>query len=190
MTAEQEIPAPEFPTEDIPAASSAQGSQGIVEIEVEDPDTDSWREDLVGLLTMGELRASFSWCGHQISIRTLRTSEELLVADLVKQFEGGMGGMKAYATATAGMCVQAIDGEPMPVPLGEDPGRPHRWALQRFNYAGRWYPPTIDAIMDAYLQLEVRQRDVMAGLGKASGPAALVIPGSSASSGSQSAEAS
>jgi len=184
MMTDQEIPAPEFPTEDVPAASTVQGGRGLVGIEVEEPDTESWRADLVGLLTMGELHASFSWCGHSIRIRTLSTREELLVAELVKAFEGGMGGMKAYATATAGLCVQSIDGEDMPVPLGEDPARPNRWAIQRFNYAQRWYPPTVDAIFDGYLQLEARQREVMDGLGKASGPEVLVTPGSSASSGS------
>jgi hypothetical protein len=182
VTAEQETPAP-FPDEASPAATAIQGSRADVDLVIEEPDTEAWQDDLVGLLTLGELHGYFSWCGHKISLRTLRTDEELLVSDLIKSFEGAMGGMKAYATATAGLAVEFIDEQPMPVPLGEDPHQPYKWALQRFNYARRWYPPTIDAILNAYLQLETRQREVLAGLGKASAPGEPAIPGLSGSSG-------
>jgi hypothetical protein len=94
-----------------------------------------------------------------------------------------MGGMKAYATATSGLAVEAIDHQPMPVPLGEHPNQTYKWAQARFNYTRRWYPPTIDAMLDAYLQLEVRQREAMERLGKASDPGGAVTPGLSGSSG-------
>jgi hypothetical protein len=119
-------------------------------------------------------------------LKTLTTDEELLVAQLIREFEGGMGGMKAYATATSALAVEAIDHQPMPAPLGEHPNQTYKWALERFNYARRWYPPTIDAILDAYLQLETRQRQVMTSLGKASGLGASSTPGLSASSASPS----
>lgn len=179
-----EAPLDDYPDESVPAADTLQPDQPRIEIHTEEPDTGAWREDFTGLLTLGAIRAWFDWCGHRICIRTLTTDEELLVAQLIKDFEGSMGGMKAYATATSGLCAESIDGQPMPVPLGENPNQPYSWATQRFNYAKRWYPPTIDAILDAYLQLESRQREVMAQLGKASGPGASATPGSSASSGS------
>ena len=189
--APEESPAQEFPDEEHPAATTAPDqTAAAVELHVEDPDTASWQEDFVGLLSLGAIRAWFDWCNHRISIKTLSTSEELLVAYLMKEFEGSMGGMKSYATATAALAVEAIDGQPMPVPLGEHPGQPYKWALERFNYAQRWYPPTIDAILNAYLELERRQRTVLAGLGKALGPGVSAILGSSGSSGSPSAEAS
>lgn len=153
------------------------------EVHFDDPDLGGWRDDLIGLLRLGELTGWFDWCGHRIAIRTLTTDEELLVSQLTSEYEGGMGGMKAYATATSALCVTSVDRRPLPVPLGEEPGRPHKWALERFNYARQWYPPTIDAILSAYLQLEIRQRRVLEGLGKASPPGATAIPGSSASSG-------
>lgn len=167
----------EFPDEAVPGASGAPDPGPAIEVTVEDPDTEAWRADFTGLLTLGAIRGSFDWCGHKIAIRTLTTDEELLVADLIKDFESGMGGAKAYATATSALAVEAIDGQPMPVPLGEHPNRPYQWALQRFNYARRWYPPTIDAILDAYLTLERRQRAALGGLGKASAPAEPAIPG-------------
>jgi hypothetical protein len=187
----EESPAQEFPDEAHPSAdTSPNPASPAVELHVEETDTESWREDLTGLLSLGALRAWFDWCGHRISIRTLSTSEELLVAHLMKEFEGGMGGMKAYATATAALSVESIDGQFMPVPLGEDPGKPYQWAVQRFNYAQRWYPPTIDAMLNAYLELENRQRAVLAGLGKALGPGVSAILGSSGSSGSPNGEGS
>lgn len=185
--ASEEPPAQEFPDESDPAADT---SPAVTELHVDTADTLAWQEDFTGLLTLGELHAWFDWCGHRISIRTLSTAEELIVAHLMREHEGSMGGMKAYATATSGLCVEAIDGQPMPVPLGEDPGKPYSWAVQRFNYAQRWYPPTIDAILNAYLELEKRQRAVLAGLGKASAPGAPATPGLSDSSESLPAEGS
>lgn len=175
----------EFPDEASPAGDSTAGPDGknITEVHVEQADLGAWQQDFSGLLFLGALRGWFDWCGHRIHIKTLTTDEELLVAQLIREYEGGMGGMKAYATATAGMAVESIDHQPMPVPLGEHPNAPYKWALERFNYARRWFPPTIDAILDAYLQLETRQRTAMQQLGKASVPGAAATPGLSARSG-------
>lgn len=168
----------EFPDESAPAATTIQpASKPSVTLHVDDIDATGWREDFTGLLVLGSLHAWFDWCGHRIVIRTLSTDEELLAARLISDVEGSMGGMKAYATATAGLCVESIDGHPMPVPLGEDPDKPWAWAQQRFGYARRWYPPTIDAIFDGYLQLETRQREVLANLGKAWDLGAAATPG-------------
>jgi hypothetical protein len=174
----------EFPDEASPAGGSTAGPQGehVTEIHVDEPETGRWQEDFSGLLTLGSLHAWFEWCGHRISIKTLTSDEELLVGQLIREFEGGMAGAKAYATATAGLAVESVDHQPMPAPLGEHPNQTYKWALERFNYARRWFPPTIDAILDAYFQLEIRQREVMAGLGKASGLGEDATPGLSASS--------
>lgn len=183
----QDEPAAEvpFPDEAVPAGGSVPRppAEHVTELHVDEPDLAGWQEDFAGLLHLGRLTGWFDWCGHRIEFRTLVTDEELLVAQLIREFEGGMGGMKAYATATAGLAVQAIDHQPMPAPLGEHPNQQYKWALERFNYARRWFPPTIDAIFDAYLQLEARQRNVMSHLGKVSAPGAGVTPGLSATSG-------
>jgi hypothetical protein len=173
-----------FPDEEAPAADGP--TDAPFRLNFEDPDQAAWSEDFSGLLFMGALRGWFEWCGHVISIRTITTDEELLVAQLTREYEGGIGGTKAYATALAGLCVESIDHQPMPVPLGEHPNAPYKWALERFNYAKRWYPPTIDAIFDSYLRLESRQREVMAGLGKSSAQEDGATPGLSARSASPS----
>lgn len=185
----------EFPDEAAPAGTTLepQDKKHIVDLHVDEPGTDDlaqWQEDFIGLLHLGYLTGWFDWCGHRIAIRTLDTDSELLVAQLIREFEGGIGGMKSYATATSGLCVLAIDHKPMPVPLGEHPNQQYKWAQERFNYARRWFPPTIDAILDGYLQLEVRQREIMAMLGKGSPPGAASTPGLSARSASPSAAVS
>lgn len=170
-----------FPDEASPAAASGTGDAPL-EVHFGEAETSGWAQDFVGLLQIGSLTGWFDWCGHRIDIRTLSTDEELIAAQLIREYEGGLGGAKSYATAMAGLCVNAIDHMPMPVPLGEHPNRPYQWALERFNYARRWYPSTIDAIFDAYLQLEARQKAVIAGLGKASSQGDSANPGLSASS--------
>lgn len=167
-----------FPDEEAPAAGSPTSSS--LQLHFEDHDEGTWREDFTGLLVMGALRGWFDWCGHRIAIRTLTTDEEIIVGQLTREYEGSIAGTKAYATALAGLCVEAVDHQPMPVPLGEHPGQPYKWAVERFNYAKRWFPPTIDAIFDSYLRLEARQREVMAGLGKSSAQEDGATPGLSA----------
>ena len=175
----------DFPDEASPAGEATAGPEGehVAEVHIEDADTGTWQQDFTGLLFLGSLRGWFDWCGHRIALHTLTTDEELLIAQLIREYEGGMGGAKAYATATSGLCVESVDHQPMPAPLGEHPNQTYKWALERFNYARRWFPPTIDAILDAYFQLETRQREVMSSLGKVSVPGASATPGLSGSSG-------
>jgi hypothetical protein len=174
-----------FPDEEVPAGDGPTDAE--LEVHFEKTEDAAWREDFSGLLSLGFIRGWFEWCGHRIAVRSLTTDEELLVAQLTHEYEGGIGGTKAYATAICGLCVDSIDHQPMPVPLGEHPGQPYKWALERFNYAKRWFPPTIDAIFGAYLQLEIRQREVMTELGKSSVPGDAANPGLSARSASPSA---
>jgi hypothetical protein len=150
-------------------------------LEFSEPD-ERWKQDFDGLLYIGELTASFEYLGHKIRIRTLRTAEELIVAELVKQWGDTIGGTKAYATALAALAVTDVDGRPMPTPLGEA-GNSSQWAYDRFIFAQRWYPFTIDEIYTRYLELEARVREILDGLGKASTRAASPPgpPGTSAS---------
>lgn len=174
-----------YPDEEQPAAAGSPADP--MTLHVVEHDEESWRQDFTGLLFAGALDGWFDWCGHRIELRTLTTDEELLVAQLMREYEGGMGASKSYALGIASLCVTSIDHQPMPVPLGEHPNKPYKWAQERFGYGKRWYPPTVDAIFDAYLQLEARQRAVLASLGKASGPEGNATPGLSATSASPSA---
>lgn len=167
---------PEFPAETTPQGSADEGLQLISH------DLRSWQQDMDGLLQLGALMASFSWCGHRFVIKTLSSDEELIVATLTREWQETIGGPKAYAIAVAALAVQAVDDVPMPTPVGET-GAKHQWAIERFRYARRWYPPTIDSIYDHYLALEHRVKGVLDELGKASDPGEPAPPGSSSGSG-------
>lgn len=156
------------------------------ELVSEDPDP-RWTTDFHGLLYLGALRARFAWNGHVFRIRTLRSNEELIVAQLGSAWAETMGGTRAHAIAMVAMCVESIDGHPMPAPLGEQDAGSIGWAEERFRYAGRWYSYTIDAIFERYLELEGRVREIMAGLGKGSAPAGPT-PGLISTSSSPSGE--
>lgn len=135
----------------------------------EDPDP-RWRIDFHGLLYLGALRGRFTWLGHVFRIRTLRSDEELIVAQLGQAWAETMGGARAHAIAMVALCVESVDGQPMPSPLGEQDAGSIGWAEERFRYAGRWYAYTIDHIFGRYLELEGRVREVMTELGKGSAP--------------------
>jgi hypothetical protein len=138
------------------------------ELEPDDPDP-RWRTDFHGLLYLGALRARFSWLGHVFRIRTLRSDEELIVAELGKHWQDTMGGARAHAIAMVALSVESVDGHPLPSPLGEDSGS-IGWAEERFRYIGRWYSYTIDTVFSRYLELESRVRTVMDEMGKGSAP--------------------
>ena len=171
-----------FPSDTTPLADGAG-------LEFVEPDLAQWQRDLHGLTVIGALECSFDYCGHKISIRTLRTDEELIVAALVKEWDATVGGLKAYATAMSALSLQTIDGQLLPVPLGET-GSLRQWAVERFNYTQKLYPWVIDAIYTNYLLLEGRVKEVISELGKASAPGAAAAPGPSTSPGSLSAEGS
>lgn len=159
---------PPLPGPLAPAADESVPGPGE-QLAAEDPDP-RWRADFHGLLYLGALRARFSWLGHVIRIRTLRSDEELIVAQLGRDWAETMGGARAHAIAMVALAVESIDGQPMPSPLGEQDAGSIGWAEERFRYAGRWYSYTIDAIFERYLELEGRVREVMAELGKGSAP--------------------
>ncbi len=158
-------------------------------IHVRDPDP-RWKQDYHGLLYLGALRGDFRYLGHKIEIRTMTSAQELLIAILTREWADTMGFARAHATAMAALCTDAIDGQSLPVPLGET-GDDMAWARERFRYAQRWYPFTIDAIFERYLELEGRMRKVLEELGKGS---ALTGPpltsGSQPTSGSPDGEGS
>ena len=161
---EQELPEGPF----TPAADESVPGQGQ-ELDFDEPDP-RWRTDFHGLLYLGALRARFTWLGHVVRIRTLRSNEELIVAQLGSAWAETMGGARAHAVAMVALAVESIDGQPMPSPLGEQDAGSIGWAEERFRYAGRWYSYTIDVFFERYLQLEARVREVMAELGKGSAP--------------------
>lgn len=158
---------PPLPGPVTPAADESVPGPGQ-EMEFEDPDP-RWHADFHGLLYLGALRGRFAWLGHVFRIRTLRSDEELIVAELGKMWQDTMGGARAHAIAMVALSIESVDGRPLPSPIGEHDGS-IGWAEERFRYAGRWYSYTIDHVFSRYLELEARVRVVMDELGKGSAP--------------------
>jgi hypothetical protein len=152
------------PPEDVVPLPLADGKR----LPPEEPDA-SWHQDFHGLLHIGRLSRTFEWTGHKIVIHTLNSDELLIAARLCAPWGDTIGATRAYAQAMAALCVDLIDGIPLPTPLGEH-GPSDAWAHQRFDYAGRWFAPTIDAIYNEYESLELRVKQVLEEMGKASAP--------------------
>lgn len=138
-----------------------------------------YAEPLKGLLFLGALSDEFEWVGHRFVIRTLRDGEKLAVAQVIKPYQDTMGIDRAYAVAMAAMAIVSVDGEELPIPIGET-RRINEWAFQRFEYVQEnWFSTTIDEVYNRYLTLEMLVQRVVDAMGKASGPGAST-PGSNA----------
>lgn len=138
-----------------------------------------YQEPFKGLLFLGALTDEYEWLGHQFVVRTLRDGEKLAVAQVIKPFQDTMGIDRAYAVATVAMAVISVDGEELPIPIGET-RRINEWAHQRFEYVrDNWFSPTIDMTYSKIVELEALSYRVVDALGKASAPEAST-PGSNA----------
>lgn len=138
-----------------------------------------YQEPLKGLLFLGALSDEYEWLGHRFVIRTLRDGEKLAITQVVKPFQDTLGVDRAYAMATVAMAVISVDGEELPIPIGET-RRINEWAHQRFEYVrDNWFGPTIDEAYNRVLELEALVYRVVNALGKASAPEAST-PGSNA----------
>lgn len=153
-----EAPAPQAAEETLPELITGEGSA-------------AWQQDFEGLLYLGYLTGSFTWCGHEIVIKTLTRREDLIIAALVREWDATIGGSIAYATAVSALAVISVDGRPMPAPLGEDEQRGDKWAQDRFELAQRWYEPTITMIFNQWLRLNARMTEVVSEMGKGQAPA-------------------
>lgn len=129
-----------------------------------------YAEPFTGLLYLGALSNEFEWLGHRFVVRTLRDGEKLAVAQVMKPYQDTMGVDRAYAIATASMAVVSVDGQELPVPIGES-NRIMEWAHQRFEYVrDNWFPFTTDEVFNQAIRLEVLAQKVVEAMGKASAP--------------------
>jgi hypothetical protein len=126
------------------------------------------RDPFSGLLYIGALKDTFDWGGHSFTIRTLKSGELADVALAIKKYADSDGALKAYQGAIAAAALLDIDGQgfPLPVPIRTDEADFER----RFDYVMRnWFPPTLDAIYERYIELEITVRKVVEAMGNRSG---------------------
>lgn len=127
-------------------------------------------ENFKGLLYIGALSKSFTWLQHDFTIRTLRDGEKLAIARIIKPYMDTMGAERAYGCAIVAMCILEIDGDDLPIPIGET-RKAEGWGQQRFDYVkDNWHGTTIDRVFNEYVALEDLATRVVDAMGKASAP--------------------
>lgn len=124
-----------------------------------------YKQDFEGLLYLGALTDTFHWAGHSFTIRTLTVDEILEVGLLHAKYARTLADAKAYQRAVTAACLVSVDGRGLPQPISTSPADT---AIQnRWEYVGRFFPATLDAIYERYLILEKRVSEVLTAMGKA-----------------------
>lgn len=131
---------------------------------------EKYLEEFTGLVYLGALTDEFTWLGHRFHIRTLRDGEMLAIGLIIKPYMETLGVDRAYAMAVAALCTITVDGQELPIPIGESK-RVEEWGHQRFEYVrDNWFPYTTTEVYNRYLALDDLTRKVVEALGKASAP--------------------
>lgn len=125
------------------------------------------QEPFQGLLLLGQLDHWFTWVGHRFHIRTCLPSELAEGARWAARYRDTDGYVKAYQAAVLAACVVTVDGRPLPVvPLHDGQsvvGENAQWVLDH------WFPPVLDKVHEEYILLEIKAREILDAMGKASG---------------------
>lgn len=126
------------------------------------------RDDFEGLLYLGRLTSTFTWLGHEFTIRSLTSGEIIEIGLLHKRYVGTLADVKAYQALVVAASVVEVDGKAMPTPLTNEPK--DTALLNRFRYVMRsWFPPTLDAVYEQFLLLERRVSEVIKAMGESQG---------------------
>jgi hypothetical protein len=113
-----------------------------------------------GLIWLGHLEETFTFCGHRFTIRTLKGEEDLMAGLLAKDYADSLGQAKAWAWANVAMCVKAVDGKTdFCPPIGPDP---EDHARAKFRYVtSQWYWPLGEYIFERFSALVHQQREAI-----------------------------
>lgn len=107
-------------------------------------------DEITGLLHLGYLSRNVSYAGHTFLMRTLRSGEEIVVNQVVKEWDDTVGFAKAYAIAVVSASIELVDGMPLFGALGPDMKIPIQ---QKFETVRQWFWPTIEFLYRAYEEL-------------------------------------
>lgn len=117
------------------------------------------QEVVEGLVWLGRLEKTVKFCGHSFTLRTLTVEEELAVAQAINDYKEGVKAGDAYAAATIGVALEAVDGdESFCPPIGPDL---IGFAKARLNYVSQWYLPTIQYLFQQYTTLLQQQAEAI-----------------------------
>lgn len=120
---------------------------------------DEVREDVEGLTYLGYLTADLEFCGHNVTLRTLRAAEEIAAGVAVQPYRNTLKEPEAWAQAIVGLALTQVDGdEDFCPPVGPDLDA---FARARYRYCGKWFWPTIDYFYQGYGKLLARQLEAV-----------------------------
>lgn len=127
-----------------------------------------WAEPLQGLLFIGALTKSFTSLGHRFVIKTQTVGEILEIGLLIAPYMGTVGETKAYQAANAAASIVSVDGQPIAIPLTDEPD--DTILRSKFEYIQQhWFPPILDVVYEEYLALEGTVEKVVAAMGESLG---------------------
>jgi hypothetical protein len=130
---------------------------------------DRHKDDLHGLLYLGALKKKFTWLGHTFVIRTIPVGDIAEIAVVASRYRDTDFAAKAYQAATVAACLITVDGRELPtIPITNNVD--DTLIQAKFDYVmNRWFSPTIDRVFTEYWELEVKQKEILEAMGKASG---------------------
>lgn len=112
-----------------------------------------------GLIWLGYLETTFSFCGHSFTLHTLQGGDDLFIGVLTKEYQETLSQAKAWAYANVAMALRAVDGDVNFCPaIGPDP---EAHARAKFNYVLKWYWPTIEYIYEQFALLVQKQNQAI-----------------------------
>lgn len=121
-----------------------------------------------GLLHLGYLEDTISFCGHTFTIKTLYAHEDLLVGLLTKEYVETLAQVKAWATANVALALKAIDGQKDFCPPASHDELDN--ARGRFQYVARtWQYPTVEYLFQEHARLNAERQEAYESLQNLSG---------------------
>jgi hypothetical protein len=147
------------------SVTSEPGADEEGEVQVELPKFDErYRETFEGLAFIGKVTRSFRWLGHRFVIKTPNVDDLLEIGQLHKPYANTVADIKAYQALMIAAVVQSVDGQSLPIPIGEN----ESGLEAKFEYVRHtWYPWTLDKLYNEYLVLDSEVAAVHDALGKA-----------------------
>ncbi len=107
-------------------------------------------EPLKGLLYLGFLSDEIEYAGHMFHIRTLTEGEILRIGQLMKAYRGTVTEVEARKMYTVAACILDVDGEQVYRAYEEG----HDQIYEKAKVVKHWYPATVNAVYNAYIELE------------------------------------
>ncbi len=158
----------EPPSEQFSTVEPSSGDETVGSDEGEVPELpkfdERYREAFEGLAFIGKITRSFRWMGHRFVIKTPNVDDLLEIGQLHKPWYGTVADAKAYQALVVAATIQSVDGQSLPIPIGEG----QSGLEAKFEYVRHtWFPWTLDKLYSEYLILDAEVVAVHEALGKA-----------------------